>query len=325
MERRDLQATQVFLHADDLGMNCSVTDGILAGFTQGLLTSTSVLANAPAFEYSISRWRWLEGERAAHRLASIVQRQRLHDRGDVPFDLGVHLNLTQGRPLTVDFPEDLLDAEGCFPGIWQIFRRLLLGAGRWRNAIQIELAAQIARVVECGLKPTHLNSHQYVELVPGVTELIPELAERFQIPVVRVALERQLTNALHGTPRPFSNWSLGLVKYAFARQFRRRIAKHKPIHPVAFCGTAHAGHVSLDVLRRFVAGNSGCRNFEIGLHPGFPATEIELKERADGWADPLEKLRPAELAMLQSNDTVELFASAGLHLSRLASLSRPTP
>ena len=37
----------IILHADDFGMNPAVTAGIVRGFEHGLLTSTSLLTNAP--------------------------------------------------------------------------------------------------------------------------------------------------------------------------------------------------------------------------------------------------------------------------------------
>ena len=57
----------------------------------------------------------LEADRAEARLPSMAVRRRLGDP-DCPFDLGVHLNLTQGRPLTDRYPPELLDAAGRFPG-----------------------------------------------------------------------------------------------------------------------------------------------------------------------------------------------------------------
>lgn len=302
-------------------MNRCVTDGILAGFTEGLLTSTSVLANAPDFEYAISRWKWLEEERAAGRLASAAKRRILHDDGTHPFDLGVHLNLTQGRPLTPAFPAQLLDTNGRFPGIGRIFARMILNSGRWREAIFQELSAQIERVTKSGLKPTHLNGHQYVELVPGVADIIFQLAEKFQIRILRVALERRVGTALRGSHRPISNWCLAQVKRGFAWRFRKRMAQTKLHFADRFCGTAHAGRVSLDVLRSFVIGLPRQGNLEIGLHPGTEPTEIETKEMSVDWFDPLADLRPQELAMLRSMDTVQLLASERLRLSRLATLS----
>ena len=322
MEHDLLRTPQVFLHADDLGMNQRVTDGILAGFTEGLLTSTSLLANAPAFEYAISRWGWLEEERESGRLASAAKRRMLNDDGTDPFDLGVHLNLTQGSPLTPGFPKELLDNTGRFPGVGRIFSRLFWGADHWRAAIQQELSAQIERVIESGLKPTHLNGHQYVELMPGVADILVGLAERYQIHVIRVALERRVGTALRGNPRPISNWCLAHVKRCFASRFRKRIDQRRLHHTDHFCGTAHAGCVSLNVLRKFVAGLPRHTNLEVGLHPGMEPTEVDLSATAAGWIDPLANLRPQELAMLQSPDTVQMLASERLSLSRLANLSR---
>ena len=323
MEHDHLRTPQIFLHADDLGLNRCVTDGILAGFTEGLLTSTSVLANAPAFEYAVSRWKRLEQERVSGCLASAAKRQLLNDDGTCPFDLGVHLNLTQGRPLTPAFPKELLDDTGRFPGVGRIFAQLFWRADRWREAIHRELSAQIERVLDNGLKPTHFNGHQYVELMPGVAEIILQLAERFQIRVVRVAFERRVATAFCGNPRPISNWCLAHVKHCFAGQFRKRMA-HGPLHHAdQFCGTAHAGHVSLNVLRKFVVGLPRHASLEIGLHPGMEPTEIDLPATAAGWFDPLANLRPQELAMLQSPHTAQVLASERLCLSRLANLSRP--
>ena len=108
---------RIALHADDLGMNPAVSDGIFQGFEQGLLTSTSLLSNAPDAARALDRWRQLESRRAEGSLESTARRRRLQDPAQ-PFDLGIHLNLTQGRPLTAArYPAELLDARGCFPGI----------------------------------------------------------------------------------------------------------------------------------------------------------------------------------------------------------------
>ena len=106
------------LHADDFGMNRAVSDGILHGFRHGLLTSTSLLANAPDAARALSHWKELLADQAAGRLPSAEVRRRLGDP-DCPFDLGVHLNLTQGRPLGGDrYPAELLDPQGRFPGVF---------------------------------------------------------------------------------------------------------------------------------------------------------------------------------------------------------------
>ncbi|HWA99905.1 MAG TPA: ChbG/HpnK family deacetylase, partial [Pirellulales bacterium] len=187
-----MNARRIVFHADDLGMNPAVDDGIVQCFERGLLTSTSVMANGPTAASGLERvrnlseaWRQSAFDPAALRLAAGDPRQ--------PLDLGVHLNLTQGRPLTGDrYPAALLDAEGRFPGAGRLFASLLPIGGRMRAAIENEFAAQVAFVFDHGVHPTHLNGHQYIELFPHVRGAVLHVCRRFGIRVVRVALERDL-------------------------------------------------------------------------------------------------------------------------------------
>ena len=90
---------RVVFHADDFGMNPAVNEGIVTTFRKGLLTSTSLLANAPAAEAACQTWSALTAEFQSGRLPSALRRQQLTEP-EQPFDLGIHLNLTQGSPLT---------------------------------------------------------------------------------------------------------------------------------------------------------------------------------------------------------------------------------
>ncbi len=148
-------------------MNRSVTEGIIRGFAHGLLTSTSLLANAPDAPGALAAWRKLEGQRAAGRLPSADARARLGEAA-LPFELGIHLNLTQGRPLTGGYPPQLVDETGCFRGIGRLFRHLYRRRSSFEGALRSELSAQIEFLLDHGFHPTHLNGHQYVELLPGL-------------------------------------------------------------------------------------------------------------------------------------------------------------
>lgn len=302
----------LFLHADDFGMSAGINQGILRGFTHGLITSTSILANGPAFEDACRQW---QGLRPPTELPSWPKRQRLDD-SHCSFDLGVHLNLTQGRPLTTDrFPRRLLDREGCFPGIGQLFRRLLLSGGRFAEPLYEELRAQIHRLTLAGLRPTHLNGHQYIELLPVVGQLLPELCREFGISIVRWPRERGLwrtTNRPH--PRP-----VALMLAGIKRGFSAHMASvaNKLAHPEQFFGTAHAGMIRASVVEQFVR-HCHSRSAEIAFHPGDGSREIA----AGAWGDPLSPYRKAELDLLQSSELVEILDSRGLRLARLRELAQ---
>ena len=189
---------RLVLHADDLGMNRLVSEGILHGFRTGPLTSASLLSNGPDAARALQQWGELCADQRSGGLPSSPLRQRLDDRGR-PFDLGIHLNLTEGRPLdAAAYPPELLDEEGCFPGVSALFGRLHRSGGRFREALANELSRQTQFMLDHGARPTHLNGHQYIELLPGVRELIPALMKKFGIRVVRTACEPSTWRLLLG-------------------------------------------------------------------------------------------------------------------------------
>jgi chitin disaccharide deacetylase len=339
--RPPIMSPRLVLHADDLGMNRAVSEGILRGFREGLLTSTSLLANAPDADRALQRWKELTAEHFAGGLPSATVRIQLGDAGR-PFDLGVHLNLTQGRPLTDSrYPTELLDVEGRFPGIFGLFARLQRYGTRFHAAVQAELEQQVQVVCDHGLRPTHLNGHQYIEMLPAVTQLLPRLLDRFGIQVVRVALEPSLWRTTVLRAQPWK-WPMARLKRAFAGRFLARIDVLGVAHPDAFFGTIHAGSVDLPLLRQFlkkgvrnqlrrtIAGGAGipvCRStksgtVEVGLHPGEAAEGESAQDQTAGWHDPLAAARPNELRMLLSAELPTLLQSAGWRLGRLATVGK---
>ncbi len=254
---------------------------------------------------ALAEWKVLGAEHAAHGLPSAAVRRQLGDP-DCPFDLGVHLNLTQGRPLGDGYPGELLDAQGRFPGIFALFARLRRSRGRFGAAIHAELERQVQVVRDHGLQPSHLNGHQYVEMIPAVTEVLTTLGIR----VVRVAWEPSLlrSTVLRGQ---FWKWPLARVKRAFARRFRARMDALDIVHPDAFHGTVHAGSIDLELLWLFLAGDRGRWLVEVGLHPGEGGGITSPQDWLDGWHNPLAAARPDELRMLVSDELPALLESSG--------------
>ena len=315
----------IILHADDFGLNAAVTGGILQGFADGLLTSTSLLANAPDAPRAIEEWKDLATRHAAGVLPSAPVRDGIDDARQ-PWDFGIHLNLTQGRPLTGDkYPAALLDAAGRFPGIYRLFRLLRGRNKKYRAPVEAELAAQIALLSDHSIRPTHLNGHQYVELLPPIAELLPDLMARFAIPVLRVAVEPALARTTLWRNVRLGAWILAHVKQRYARKLRARVAGRAALSPRRFFGTAHAGRIDARTFEAFLtaAGNTGV--IEIGMHPGLANRRISLRALDDGWNDPLATGRPHELALLQSPALAERLRARNARLGRLAQLGACAP
>jgi chitin disaccharide deacetylase len=304
------------LHADDLGMNAAVDAGILESFQRGILTSTAVLANGPTAALALTQMRRLNNSSAEERIAKSPGRAELDDSGE-RFDIGVHLNLTQGRPLTGDqYPADLLDEHGRFPGVGRLFFALLRPKSRWWPALRAELAEQISWVVDQGGRPSHVNGHQYIELIPGVGETVLNLLPRFSIHTVRVPLERRLMSTTVAT-RGMLTWVGAHIKRHFAVSFARRTRAAGVRHTESFFGTAHAGHMTIGALARRLRAPFHERLLEIGIHPGSAPLRSATDQSADGWHDPLAAHRPLEKNLICSNDLVELLAARQVGLTRL--------
>lgn len=137
MTRRPMD---LIVNADDFGISPENTAATVSLMERGRVTSATILAN---------------GEDLGSALAAA---RRLPSRS-----FGVHLNLTEGPPLTD--PSDLaplLDPDGrLHPIIFstQITRTLLRG-------IEREWMAQVERIRSAGVPVSHLDSHQHVHTIP---------------------------------------------------------------------------------------------------------------------------------------------------------------
>ncbi len=153
----------LIVNADDLGYTQGINQAIRQCSVAGILRSSTIMANGPAFD---------------HAAAMVKSNENL--------DVGVHLVLTELPPVSPSTKiRGLVDDRGFLPGSpWEL-KALLLGGRISREALQQELRSQIVRVLDCGLQPTHLDSHKHVHVMPQVLEVVIELSHEFSIPWIR--------------------------------------------------------------------------------------------------------------------------------------------
>ncbi len=158
---------KLIINADDFGIHESVNHGIIDGFRRGCISSTTLMPGAKAFEQAVA-------------LAA-----------DNPgLGLGVHLTLV-GEEAVAPPAEvaSLVDSNGRLPLEYGRFLQLFV-TGRIRLAdIRRELEAQVHKVAATGLPITHLDSHQHLHVVPGIVDIVLDIAKQFRVKAVRIPAE----------------------------------------------------------------------------------------------------------------------------------------
>ena len=143
----------LIVNADDFGLTRGVNAGILTAHRHGIVSSTTVLVTADP------------------------DRAQLAEARRTGLGLGLHVNLTLGRPLTR--ARSLVDRAGAFQ---RDPRRAAAEADP--REVRAEVRAQIARFEALvGRPPTHLDTHHHVGLYAPVREVVLEVAREHGLPV----------------------------------------------------------------------------------------------------------------------------------------------
>jgi chitin disaccharide deacetylase len=180
---------QLIVNADDFNTDGPRNRGILEAARRGIVTSTSVLANAA----------WPEG--ALHELKTAF--------GD---RIGVHLNLTKGRPLCKITPS-LVSQDGCFYSKHAAWRRAI-ARGFDPCEIEREFVAQIEVLQSAGLQPDHIDTNNHLHVFPLVAEVAARVAQKYRIGRIRLPLEPLAWSLMRPGP--------GLLKKCFICFFALR-------------------------------------------------------------------------------------------------------
>ncbi len=240
---------KVIFHGDDFGLTPGVNHGIISAFKRGLLTSTSLVA---------------VGEAAEEAMDLALENSDL--------DVGIHLVLADEPPLLA--PEalsTLISQHGLLPS-----RNRILGTIFSRKLdygqVEAEWCAQVEKVLSTGIKISHLDSHQFVHLFPGLFNVCRHLTRRYNIPFIRSAMiEPLLFSALTYPDIGFDR----LLQWACLRGWTRLMALRGCFPPEATIpsvGFLNAGGrmdctMVLEILDK-LAKNQQYSRMEFILHPG---------------------------------------------------------
>jgi chitin disaccharide deacetylase len=287
----------LIVNADDLGWTAGVNRGIAEAHRHGIVTSASLLANGQAFAEAAELAR---------------------DAGGL--GVGVHLNLNDGAPIAPqESVPSLVNDAGTFEGgpdgllLKIATRRLSL------REVETEWSAQITKVRDAGIEPTHLDGHKHVHMLPGLFEIALRLAKRHGIGAIRVSHEASSLRAALSTGE---RRAAGVLKQGvqarglklLARDARQEAERAGVSTADYFCGIAQTGELTREgvacLLRSLPGGTT-----ELMCHPGY-ADEALRKTSTR-----LQGSRQKEVEILTDMEIRNLVSSQGIRLIDYAFLA----
>jgi predicted glycoside hydrolase/deacetylase ChbG (UPF0249 family) len=244
-------ARTLVVNADDLGLHPDIDRGIEAAHRDGIVTSASIAAVGDSFDQAVEICR------------------RCPD-----LDVGVHLTLVGERPLTDPGTlGELVTKDGRFltahPAL--VARALTLRLDR--GAVRRELESQIEKVERAGIRPSHVDGHQHVHLLPVVWPVVVDLARRRGIPWVRVPAFRPA--ATNGAGPLQVGLRMGLNVLQKGRRAQLGALRSADVTPAL----ADSGHLTVDRIARALERVPAGAVAELVTHPG--VTTPALEERYD--------------------------------------------
>jgi len=262
---------RLVVNADDFGFTPDVNRGIIDAHRRGILTATTLMANGSAFDDAV-------------RLA----------RETPTLDIGCHLVLISGSSLF---------SGKRYP---QTVAQLLAALAQREIRPYEELAAQVRRIVDAGIRPTHLDTHKHAHLAPPVLDAVARLGEEFGIRWVRQPFDFPLLALRAGVPRlkRMTSDALGLMRHRFHRVLERhgcRTTDH-------FAGFQITGRFRTAELVQLLAllpdGNT-----EFMCHPGYCGESLRAARTR------LKESRERELEALTAPETRAALARNGVELA----------
>ena len=217
-------------------------------------------------------------------------------RENPTLDIGVHLVLVGEPP----FPTTVA----------QLTRAAMLG----RIRIYEELSAQVQRVLDAGLQPSHLDTHKHTHLLPPVLNAVARISEDFKIPWVRRPFDFPLVaqRAPHGIP-----WQKRAVSRAFGvvrGRFERVLKQHGCRSTDHFAGFQITGKFDAsdvaELIRSLPEGST-----EFMCHPGICTAELRAARTR------LKESREEELRALTAPEVRDALRESGVELTNYREMS----
>jgi hopanoid biosynthesis associated protein HpnK len=240
---------RLIVNADDFGISEAVNEAVIRAFTEGVLTSCSLMVTGEAFEHAV---------RLAHAHPDLA--------------VGIHLVTVMGRAVLPPAAiPTLVDAAGNFvsnptrAGLKYYF------SPQARSELRQELRAQFDKFAATGLRLSHIDGHLHMHVHPVIFWAALELGLHYGVRHMRVPQEEYHLAVNFRRQEAGKKALYTLLFSLLARRLKRQLRMSDFVYAERVYGHLHSGQMD-EPYFLYMLDNLHATTNEIYFHPAvYPA------------------------------------------------------
>ena len=289
---------RLIINADDFGFTAGVNRAIVEAHTGGVVTSSTLMANGPAFAEAASLARTVPA-----------------------LSIGCHVVLIDGEAvLPAERIPTLTAQNSAAPrfrdGLKTFAARAL--AGRINpEETEAEASAQIRKIQSTGINISHIDTHKHTHLFPAVLRPLLKAASACGVRAVRNPFGPRFplkSTQLLARPNLWARFLEVRVLRQFSSKFRDAIAQEGFSTTDGTLGIEVTGVLD-DTLFRAIAQSVPEGTWEFVCHPGYNDADLQAANTR------LRESRETELQVLTSPRARQMLSDQGIALISYQNLS----
>jgi hopanoid biosynthesis associated protein HpnK len=275
------------VNADDFGFSSGVNRAIVEAHSRGIVTSSTLMANGPAFPEAVE-----------------------FAKQNPQLGIGCHVVLIDGEPLLdAEKLPSLTHARRFGDSLKSFIGRALTGRIA-DGEIFAEASAQIRKIQAAGIAVSHLDTHKHTHLFPRILRPLLRAGRECGVRAVRNPFGPRLpmrSSELMRRPNLWTRYAELRILGGFAKKFHSTVAHEGFVTTNGTLGIEVTGTLD-ETLFHAIAESIPEGTWEFVCHPGYNDADLQKANTR------LRESRETELRVLTLPAAREILAQKGIQL-----------
>lgn len=279
---------RLIVNADDLGLTSGVNRAVFEAQDHGIVTSATLMANAPCFDEAVARLKTLPAYR------------------DRSFSVGCHIVLVDGFPLSpAANVSTLLQGARFRKKLWKFAAAAASGAISEKE-VETEAAAQIRKLQCAGMDVSHVDCHKHTHMFPAVLNGVLRAASAAGVTAIRNPFEPSFARgAGAGGLRAMQTAALRAL---YEQRFLHAVSQAGLQTTDGAVGVTATGALDAKAFEQTIRSLPTDGTYELVCHPGYNDAALEITGTR------LLQSRETELQLLGAPTAHDLLRSSHVEL-----------